>query len=192
MDNEFVVDTNLGILEFSVMTEAIVNGYFDSDGDYRPHIGMANEMRLFYNACVKKSPYDDEVPHDFTDIMLVDKLAANKEFVEKFNSAIYENIGDRGLDFANAHSCAMDIVDQRNNPLNTIVVLVRDALLKILDSVNKIMTPENMDFAKEVAEDVTSGKIDYAKFLTDFKDSAAFSRVVGKDKPTDKSAVNWS
>lgn len=118
-----VVETKLGIVEYMTLVEALVDGYFDVDGTYQPQIGIVNAMRLFYNNCVKQSDLDGEVSHQFTDIMLVEKLAANDDFIHAFNDAI-SNKHEYILDFANAFNDARDIIRKQNEQKTSKAVIL--------------------------------------------------------------------
>ena len=59
-ETKFSVKTELNVIDYVSMVNAIVSEYFDEDGTYTPHIGKMNAMRLFYNNCVTDSKYDIE------------------------------------------------------------------------------------------------------------------------------------
>ena len=52
------VKENFEIVDFATMVDSIVAEYFDAEGNYTPHIGMLNAMRVFYNECVTESKFD--------------------------------------------------------------------------------------------------------------------------------------
>lgn len=184
---KFIVDTKLGIVDFIVLVESIVDGYFDDEGEYQPHIGMANTMRLFYNKCVKHSDYDSEIPHDFTDIMLVDKLAADKEFIIEYNRALNGNdYCDSCFDFGNANDLAEDMVHQKIMSFAPTIESLKKTLLSVVESIKDVMTPENLDAATSIAKDVTSGKIDYTKIMNSFAGSPEFKGIVEFGKANDE------
>lgn len=81
------VKTELGIIGYVSMVDEIVLEYFNADGEYQPHIGMLNAMRLFYNECVKESKFDEQLAHDNIDAMEMEALVADQEFIEAYNRA---------------------------------------------------------------------------------------------------------
>ena len=40
------------VLEYTTLVNQLVDGFFDENGEYTPHIGDMNAMLLFYNVCV--------------------------------------------------------------------------------------------------------------------------------------------
>ena len=174
-DKKIVWHINLDIIEYLMLVDAIVAGYFDDYGDYKPHIGALNCMRLFYNLCVTESKFDDEIPHDFTDILLVGKLAADRGFVDAFQEATtYRNEYAGRLNFSEAYQNAIDIIDNKSNPLEKLY----QGIMGMLKSVAGELTDENIKAIGEFATQVKNGNVDYYKLMEGYGNSDSFKNTV--------------
>lgn len=140
------VRTNLSLVEYVGVVDAIVDGYFDAEGEYQPALGYANTMRVFYNICVEESKFDSEIPHDFVDIIMVDKLAADQEFISNFESANRE--GCEGFTFSHAVVDAKEVVRTRTRSLSYSITPVIKVISQVLnDAIDKI---DGKEFAKAI------------------------------------------
>lgn len=173
---KIVVDTNVSLLDYMALVDSIVDAYFDIDGEYQPQYGMINTMALFYKGCVIESELDSEVPHDFDDIMLVEKLARNEDFIREFNEAT--SYDGYGLTFNSAYNDAMDIITQKKMSHTYSIDAMKKAILEMINSVSDIMTQDNIDAAVRIAHDVREGKIDYSSIIAGFNNSPEFDKII--------------
>lgn len=180
-NQSLVIETKFSIVEYTIMVESIVDGFFGIDGEYQPHIGMANAMRLFYNSCVKHSKFDDEIPHNFTDIMLVDKLAEDDELMTAFNDAL-DDCRPFRFSFGNAFYNANDMIQTKKDSFANTIEMIKNALLSAIESIKNVMTQENIDAATQIAEEISSGKIDFGKIMEAYAGSPEFKRIVSSGK----------
>lgn len=183
-NTKLIINTKLSLVEYISLIDMLVDEYFDIEGNYQPHIGMANAMRLFYNLCVKQSKFDETIPHDFSDITLVDKLASYEPFISEFNSAL--NCGCFDFSFGCAYNNAIEIVQQKINPLNKISDQVSKFLNSLLLLVSEVMTSENIAITRDLANDIKSGKLDFTKIMTAYADSPEFNRILNSAKDIQK------
>lgn len=149
-------ETGLSLVDYSVIVENIVDGYFDFDGIYQPHIGQMNAMRIFYNNCVKESVFDEKYPHTISDIMDMQEIVNDTDFIEAFNTAI--QLGAMKFDFANAFDTALSIVDMKKSSVGHVVEIVKKALIDLASELNRVMTPENMESLKMIANAIGGGE----------------------------------
>lgn len=178
MEKNMIVKTNLSVIEYIMLVDAIANGYFGDAGEYLPHIGMINCMRVFYNLCVEDSKFENEIPHDFTDLLMVDKLAADDEFLEAFNKAIayHSDGGARKLDFCGAYMDAREIVQTRNNPIEKFSKNALAFINSAVETLTNVLSEENINKIGEFAEQVEKGNLDYYKLMEEFKNSDVFNK----------------
>lgn len=122
------VNTKLSLVEYSSVVEELVDGYFSISGQYQPEIGIANAMRVFYNMCTTDTAFDAEIPHDFIEVMLVDQLANNDEFLEAFNDCVSNCSTGYGFTFGNAFKDAQSIISERKrfSPVVAFIQAVAD------------------------------------------------------------------
>lgn len=184
-DKVLIIDTKLTLIDYISLIDALVDGYFDVDGNYQPHIGMANAMRLFYNLCVKKSIFDNTIPHDFSDIILVEKLASCDEFILQFNNAIsLGSICCIDFTFGYAYNQAMEIVQVRNDPMYKMSNDINVFLNSLLSLISNVMTQENIDITRDLANDIKSGKLDFSKIMMAYANSPEFEKAISGPKDT--------
>lgn len=174
------INTKLNLVEYESIVNSIVCGYFDYNGEYTPGIGYANVIRLFYDICVTDSKFDNEIPHDFTEITLVDSLEADDEFMTAFENAL--RVDSHRFDFGNAYKDALDIVNSKRDSVGESIMRAISYLMGLL---RETMTPENMDVTKRIAEDISSGKIDFAKIMAAYGGSPEFKKAVSSNQSED-------
>lgn len=148
---------DLELTEYIVISQVIAGGYFDIDGNYQPHYGIINAYRLFYNNCVTRSPYDDKYGHDIERIEELEEIISDRDFISAFDECIHS--GEGGLTFSSAYAVAMDIVENRNSSLNTLISAAQKLLHNAIDQAAAVLSAENMEYMRSIAEDIKSGKI---------------------------------
>lgn len=139
-EKRFVIDTNLDMVTFISVVNGIAVEYFDADGTYTPHIGMLNAMRVFYNECVKESPYSDTVPFPIQDAIEMKEIVKDEEFIEAFNKTEWPE----KLDFSTAYQKALEIVDYRKTSLASLVELVQNAVMQLAEKLNTSLSDERL------------------------------------------------
>ena len=130
MYTELTVNTALSVVDYSVLAEAIVNGFFDESGNYSPYFGKINAIAMFYNFCVTESEFDEEFNHHIDDLIYVDKLAANRDFMNEFNKAI-KDTDEIKLNFGNAYNDALKIVDEKKNGVDRVIKFIKDLAVSV-------------------------------------------------------------
>lgn len=179
MDNAINVNCIFDVTSYIVAVEEMAKEYFDDNGDYTPHFGFLNVMRIFYNMCVKTDLY--ELPHEIVDAMDMDKLVTDEDFVEEFNKALVGD-GQFRFDFSNAFAQAMDIVRTRNtSPRETLNALLTKAIAGLQD-IGDIFTAENIDKIAKIAEDIKDGNLNAEQLAAAYGKSERFQDVVKDSK----------
>lgn len=161
-EKRFVIDTNLDMVTFISVVNDIAAEYFDADGTYTPHIGMLNAMRVFYNECVKESPYSDAVPFPVQDAIEMKEIVKDEEFIETFGHASGMRLLD-ALDFSTAYHAALDIVEYKKTSLASMIDLVKNAAIQIADKMNENLTDDRLDKMQSLVQML--GDKDTAKML---------------------------
>lgn len=163
MENAIVIKKNLSVVDYVSLVNGIANDFFDSEtGEYTPHIGRLNEMRLFYNECVTDSKFD--LPHDFGDAMQLDILVKDDEFIEAYSEAITSD-GVSRLDFANAHADAMEIVNAKKNSFGNAVNIVKKTIEKLSESISSVVTDESLGKLTKIAEGINTNNFNLDSFI---------------------------
>lgn len=148
------VKSNLNIIEYITIVNAIVSEFFDEEGNYVPYMGKLNAMRLFYNNCVTESKFDIE--HNITDALQMATLVEDEDFIIAYNNAIKKD-GNECLNFANAYSDAMDIVNTRKGSFDNFIEKLQNALIKIVDKISPTFSEENLLKLSQIADEVSKG-----------------------------------
>lgn len=155
-NNKYVIDCKLGVVDYVGMVSNIVDGFFDSDGEYVPHIGKLNAMRLFYNDCVKESEFD--IPHNITDAIEMDVLIEDKGYIDIFNKSL-DTHGIIKFDFANAYSDAIKIVEQKTTSFSGAVESIRNAVSKLVKEINPVLSESNIEKLSKISDDISKGSL---------------------------------
>ena len=166
------VETNLSLVDFVAVTEALADGYFDDDGAYAPHMGLINAMRVFYNVCVTESKFDNTIPHDFVDIMRVDDLAKDDEFYAAFKDACLLGAYDERFTFATAYEKANDIVEKR---CKSVLYSIGPALEIIAESLSNALSGMNIKEFNDVLDKMRESGIDAKAIWDAYTESTAFA-----------------
>lgn len=157
MENKkMVVDTNLGIIDFVRVVNDITLEYFNVDDVYQPHIGLLNTMRVFYNVCVKESRFDDKYGHDVFDVIDMEEILKDEEFIAEFDKAL--EVTQTKLDFANAYTQALKIVENKNMSLIAAVGAIRNLIFELADYINGSFKDEDLEKVASVAEKAAAAK----------------------------------
>lgn len=141
-------------MNYISVVDELAENYFDTDGNYVPHMGLIHAMKVFYNECVLESDYDDRFVEGANEAEIAVELFSDETFVEAFNSAL---IGDSNLrfDFANAYKAALDIVADKKSSLTRVV----NGISGIFENISSALTPENIENVAKVADSMGKGDI---------------------------------
>lgn len=163
MNSTYEVNTKIPLIDYLTMVEEIAYGFISKEtGKYQPHIGRINAMRLFYNYCVTKSPFDEKYAHDVSDVDAMEEIVEDDAFLESFNEAITSQEvaylpSRRNIryNFANAYRDALEIVDTEKSSIANAVVAFFN---KVKTNVEPFLTDENIASISQIAKDVANGK----------------------------------
>lgn len=156
MENTMVIKKDFSVIDYVSLVNGIADEFFDVNGEYQPHFGRLNVMRLFYNECVTESKFD--LPHDFNDALMLEPLIQDEEFIAEFNKAL-KGDGSVRLDFANAYAEAMEIVNVRKGSFGNAVDVIKSAISNIVDMINPVLGTDNIEKFKQIADSFTSGNL---------------------------------
>jgi len=162
-----VIKTDMNIVDYVSLVNNIVNEFFDDEGEYVPHIGRLNTMRLFYNECVIESNF--ELSHDFEDALQMGVLVEDEEFIEQFNAAL-KGDGTIRLDFANAYAEAMEIVNVRKGSFGNAVNVIKNAISNVVDMINPVLGKENIEKFNKLADTFSKGNLSADSIVEAFGD----------------------
>lgn len=132
------IDTNFGIQEYLSVVSEIVDGFFDDDGNYIPHIGRLAVMEVFFNHCVKEHDFTLQEPSEDNPYP-INAVFTNEGFLKEYEHALAlpEDRNDTRINFRNAYWDAMEIVsDKRCNSIRTVNL--------IASFVEKFFDPDNL------------------------------------------------
>lgn len=179
MENNMVIKNKFNVVEYVSLVNDIAEEFFDDEGDYIPHIGRLNIMRLFYNKCVVESKFD--LSHNFQDALQLDYLVGDEDFIKAFNEAVAGD-GMFRLDFANAYADAMSIVNERKSSVNNIIRKVEKGIAKITDKISPILSEDNITSLSQIAQDISNGKLSAESIVEAYANSQRFKELVDNNK----------
>lgn len=156
MEKNFVVKPTLDVVSYVTLVNNLAAQHFYSDGEYVPHVGLLNAMRLFYNHCVVESKFEGQIDHNSDSLDDITALATDDDFIEAFNAALKTT--NRKLDFANAYSDAQAIINTRKSSIYHVAEILNNALNNIVDRIAPSLTQENIDNMAKIANEIAAGK----------------------------------
>lgn len=155
--HKFEYKTDMGMVEYLTVVEGIAVDYFDDDDNYTPHVGRLNAMRIFYNKFVTNCKFDESHPHDITDVLQMEDIVADYDFIEAFNKAISPTA--EKFDFANAYADAMEIVEYRKYALTSAVDKVKRSINEIADKFSGLTSDDTIAAVSKIASAMQDGNI---------------------------------
>lgn len=158
MKKNFVVNADLDFMTYIRTVEKIVNEHFDDEGSYVPHIGKGFVMTLFYDTCVKCEHLANKLLNCKTEVDFVDVLANDSQFMSAFNEYLYPFPNDYKLNFANAYSDAMDMIEDKRSSASRMTSMIESILNGFTDRVAPALTKENLDAVKQITTNMTGGE----------------------------------
>ena len=150
--SESVINTQVDAVTYINMVNSLADAYFDKDGKYVPHIGRMHEMGFFYNNFIPEG-----IEHPITDILEVDKFANDDEFLSAFQLACCDTYNR--LNFANARSDAIDIVNYRKTSMYSLQETIINTIDKVSQKLNEAISSEKIAQLRKIADEIESGKI---------------------------------
>lgn len=177
MENTMIIKTNMNVIDYVSLVNSIVSEFFDGDGEYVPHIGRLNAMRLFYNECVLESKFD--LPHDFQEALDLDVLIEDEEFIKEFNDAV-KGDGMMRLDFANAYAEAMKIVNTRKDSFNSMANALKNVINNVVEKMSSIISDDAIAKFTKIAENISSGDISAEALIDAYGKSQRINDIASK------------
>ena len=167
--NKLLVKTDLGILDYVTVVNALVSDFFDADdGTYVPHIGKMNAIRVFYNECVLESKFNIE--HDIIDPMDLEPLLNDKKFMKAFDDAVKGN-GKVCLNFANAYSDALEIVNTEKSSLANIAEMLKKSFSTIVEKLTPVLSENNITKLEKIANNISNGNFNVDTIIEAYNNS---------------------
>ena len=155
---------------------------FDN-GEYAPHLGLLNTMKIFYDNCVTESPLDAEIrnaENEISNLAAVTALASNSDFIEVFNDALVTDC--RKFDSANAYADAMQIVDNQKSSMWTLLNIAQNAMNGLVAKIAPALTPENLAAMQKIAKGITENTPTAEAVVKAYADSELLkARVANKE-----------
>ena len=174
-----VIKKDFSVVDYVSLVNGIVGELFDSEtGDYQPHIGRLNVMRLFYNECVVESKFD--LPHDFEDALMMDVFVEDEEFINEFNTAI-KGDGKMRLDFANAYAEAMEIVNTKKDSFNSMTNTLKTVINSVMEKMSPILSGDAIQKFTEIADNIAKGNIGADAFVEAYGKSQRIKDIASKE-----------
>ena len=150
----FKINDNLDIVAYGAAVREIADKFFDSDGNYAPHIGKANAMVVFYNYFVIESKFSKMTPEEFT----TDLFFTDEEFLSEYNKAI-KDCDEIKFNFGNAYSDAIDIVNTRKSSIGRAVEMFERAIINLAAKLSPVFSDDKIDKIAKISDDIAKGDL---------------------------------
>ena len=135
------VNNFLNMFDYVLVTESIADGYFNENGDYTPHYGMLNTMRVFYNYCVELDQTETEHKNDIISAVEFNDIVKDADFQKAFYTAMYDE-NDVCFRFRDAYDAAMEMVEYRKGNIMIAVDYMKKIAGVLLDALEQIDVEE--------------------------------------------------
>lgn len=184
MNDNIVINTKLETNEFLALTESIVDAYFDFDGEYQPHYGILEVFRLFFNLCVKDSPFNEQFPDGIKTIADVNVVIKNDELMQIFNEYIFgkHNV----MDFGGAYHYAMMIVDNKRTSVVHYADMLKQLVTGFVNQISPLVNDDNLNKISMIAEQIGNGNIGADSIVEAYAKSDRFQTVINETLDTEK------
>lgn len=176
----FIVNTDLDIITYCSIVDAIADECINEDGEYNPHYGELKAVSLFYNFCVTKSPYDEVLSHDISNAMDLKDIIADDAFLELYAEALADVRPGR-LSFGNAYEYAMKIVDDKKSSVSRVISSLQNVLLELVDTMNSQVDENVLEMAEKFKNIMPNGQIDFEQFLKAYSESKMYKQIHSAD-----------
>lgn len=183
----FVVNNILGMGDYIYLVNEIVSGYFGEMGEYQPHIGLLNVMRIYYNVCVKESVFDDVIPHDIIELGDLQPIIDDSDFRKVFADAIENNSDSYALTFGNMYRAAKEIIEQKNYSIKSGIDVIMQAIIDLADRINPAFSEDTLNQLSTIAKEIDNGNLSPNALWEAYSKSEAFKQVLDR---ADKRAGN--
>lgn len=148
---------SVDLLTYVQAVNDIVEKYFDEDGNYTPHLGRANSVGVLFNYFVDEESMNAKFPES-DEQLDVQLLLQDAECMALYEKATLGK-GRYDLDFANAMSDALDIINTRKTSLRYSFEILLNALSDMLDKFSSTLDESNVAKISEIVNKISQGNI---------------------------------
>lgn len=168
-------NNKLKLVEYLQVVNEIANEFFDENTyEYTPQIGEMFAVCAYFNHCVELEETDDIVIHPIEDIMDMQQLYDNVEFMKHYNEAILDYDGHISLLFGCAYDQAKDIVEYKKSDANAFATAISSGMGAILKSFRDTFSDEDMAKFTDIAKQITEGKLSSEAIVEAYGNSDRF------------------
>lgn len=152
-------NNKLNLVDYLQVVNEITNEFFDANTyEYTPQIGEMFAICAYFNHCVELEEEDEIKTHPIVDIMDMEQLYDNDEFMKHYYEEIW-NENNYKLTFGNAYDKAIDIVEYKKSDANAFATAIASGMGAILKSFKDSFSDDEIKRFTEIAEQVTNGKL---------------------------------
>ncbi len=168
-------NNKLNLVEYLQVVNEIANEFFDMNTyEYTPQVGEMYAVCAYFNHCVELEDTDEIKTHPIVDIMDMQQLYDNEEFMKHYNDAIYNyNIGTSLL-FGNAYDQAQDIVEYKKSDANAFATAISTGMDAILKSFRESFSDEDITRFTDIAKQIKDGKLSSEAIVEAYGNSERF------------------
>ena len=168
-------NNKLNLVEYLQVVNEIAQEFFDSNTyEYTPQIGEMYAVCAYFNHCVELEDSDDIKVHPIEDIMDMEQLYDNEEFMKHYNEAILNNDDIASLLFGNAYNQAKDIVEYKKSDANAFATAISLGMEAILKSFKNIFSDEDINKFADIAKQISNGKLSNEAIVEAYENSSRF------------------
>ena len=169
-------NNKLDLIEYFQVIDEIVEQHFDTNtNEYVPQFGELFVVCAYYNHCVELEDSDDFKIHPIEDMMDMEELLKNEDFMAHFQNEIDRfEIVETSLTFGHAYDKAMDIIQYRKNDANSFATAISLGMDAILKSFRESFSDEEIQKFTGIAQQVVDGKLSNEAIVDAYEHSDRF------------------
>lgn len=169
-------NNKLNLVDYLQVVTEMANEFFDVEHyEYTPQIGEIYAVCTYFNHCVELEDTDTIKQHPINDIMEMQQLFDDEDFMEHFNNEIdgYTSV-QANLTFGRAYQMAMDIVENKKSDANAFATAISAGMDTILKSFRESFSDDDIKKFTDIAQQVVSGKLSNEAIVDAYGNSDRF------------------
>ena len=169
-------NNKLNLVDYINVVNELANEFFDDEHyEYTPQVGEMYAVCAYFNYCVELEDTDEIKQHPITDILEMQQLFDNEEFMNHFNEEIdgYSSV-KINLTFGHAYNTAIDIVENKKSDANSFANAISAAMDAILKSFRNSFSDEEINKFTNIAQQIVDGKISNEAIVNAYEKSDRF------------------
>lgn len=169
-------NNKLNLIDYLQVVNEIAQEFFDANTyEYTPQVGELYAVCSYFNHCVELEETDTIKKHPIEDMMDMQELYEDDDFMEHFWNEIDDfDCVKTSLTFGHAYSQALDIVNYKKSDANSFAIAISSGMDAILTSFRESFSDDEIKKFTEIAQQVVEGKLSNEAIVDAYEKSDRF------------------